>query len=219
MSTGRKLNTISIQLGQLLGQINNKLNAALFKAKKTIDPHEMATSQLAADLNNWQRQLALFGRELARIDNSLDVRERNVRSVPRSQRFRERQSIDSTRNLLDSVEKQAAVVQARLEELTRMVLIPDGVEAINKSFGLINDALKEADELSEMLEKAQQAGTLSGREALQMKTVVSEGRHYLQSAPQVQNAGPDWLLILTLTARIAHMAVLALYNRTKSDKK
>lgn len=216
MSTGRRLNTISIQLGQLLDKINHKLNAILFKAKKTIDPHRFATSELAADLGSWQRQLEMFGREFARIENTLDVRDRNVRGVPRSQRFRERQSIDSTRSQLASVEKQAAVVQARLEELTRRVLIPDGVEAINKSFKLVNDALKEADELSDMLAKAQRTGSLSGPEALQMKTVVSESRHVLQSMPQAQSAGPDWLLILTLTARIAHLAVLAMYRKAKS---
>ena len=216
MSTGRRLNVISIQLGQLLNRINHRLNAVMVSDSRSIEPHKIASSQLVSDLDAWQRQLDLTRRELDRIGSTLDVRERSVRSVERSQRFREQQSIDTLSGQLVKVGKQAATVRARLEALIAMVLIPDSVDTINRSFELVYSASEEFREISEMLTKAERAGSIASREAAEVRMVISEARHVVRPANQQQNGAPDWLLLLTLTARIAQMLLLAAYRRKGS---
>jgi len=207
MSAGKTINTISIQLQLLLRKINTRLLASL-ASPGSIAPHKASGNPLIAELNSWQRQLEQFQRQLSRIGDNLDYRERYVQKVPRAQRYRERQSIGSTRDNLEQTEKLAAVVHGRLKQLVHRMLIPGDVEAVNKSFDLLADTLKETRELDEWLEKAARVGTLSRHDVSELRTVISESKASYQNMPLPQAAGVDWLLMLTLFVRVAHIVAL-----------
>ena len=212
MSTGRTINTISIQLRLLLRKINNRLLATLM-SHESIAPHKTAGNPLVAELNSWQRQLELFQRQLDRIGDNLDYRQTYVQKVPRAHRYREQQSINSGRDNLDQVQSLANEVQGRLKQLVHRMLVPGDVEAINKSFDLLSDAIKETRELEEWIEKAARAGTLTRHDASELRTEIAEAKAYYTNQTQPAPAGVDWLLMLTVLVRVAHM--IALKTMTK----
>ena len=212
MTSGSATNTIAIQLQQLLRKINNQLLAS-FASPQSVAQHEMAGNTLINDLQNWQHQLEMFQRRLRQIDHQLASREQRVHGLQRTQRYRERQSIGSGRDSLDQAEDLAAEVRRRLKQLVHRTLIPGDVEAINKGFDLLDDAAKEMIEFQQLIEKASRAGNISHHDATQLRTIVSEGGAVYQNMPKSQAAGPDWLVMLTLIVRLAHMAVLSRRNR------
>lgn len=214
MAGGTTVSSIAIQLSRLLARIDNRLLAAI-ASPQTVAPHQMNNNPLLGELQGWQHQLDLYQRRLKQVDSQLDFRESRVRSVPRHLQFRERQSIGSHRDSLAAAERLAREVRSRLRQLIHRSLVPGDVEATNMAFDLIDDMLKETREVRDWVDKAQREGILTRDDAVQIKSVVSDTGAQYQNLVKTQPVGTDWLLLLTLTMRIAHMIVLrARNNRT-----
>lgn len=212
MAKSASLTSISIQLQQLLHAINTRLLAAA-AAPDAVEPHEIATSRLVLELENWGRQIDLYLKRLRQIQGNLDVRASQIRSVPRDQRFRERQSIGGRQDAHDRTLAIALEAKARLKDLFMKTILPGDVELTNKAFDQIDDTIKEFKELSEAIDKAQLAKKLSQSEAVTMKSVISKDMAVVQN-PATQMPIADPLLTLSLVARLF---VLYLKSRNKDN--
>jgi hypothetical protein len=211
MSGAATSSMISVQLQQILKKINDRLLSSL-AAPQSVAQHEMAGNPLVRELSSWQKQIELFQKRLGQIDSGLHGRAQAVHSLPRDQRFRERQSIGSGRDSLAEAQALAATTRERLMQLIRRTLVPGGVEAVNKGTGLVDDALKEFAELEKLVEQSARSGGLSQQELQTIQTVLRESGPQIQSH-KVQPGGADWLLLVTVMLRVTQIVLLKVVSK------
>ena len=209
MANAASINSIAIQLQQLLRTINTRLLSAI-ASPGAVKPHEIATSPKVQELENWGRQIDLYLKRLQQIEGHLDLRASRIRGVPRTDRFRENQSIGDKRDALNQALSLALEAKSRLKDLFMRTILPGDIQATNMIFDQVDDAIKEFKELSEAIDKAKLAKKLSQSEAVTMKSVMSKDFAVVQN-PATQMPIADPLLTLSLVARL-----LALYLRSRS---
>ena len=206
MAKSASLTSISIQLQQLLRTINTRLIAAI-ASPQVVKPHEVATSPRVQELENWGRQIDLYLKRFRQIQGNLDRRASQIRSVPRDQRFRERQSINGRQDALDQALAIALEAKARLKDLLMRTLLPDGVQGTNMFFDQVDDAIKEYKEISEAIEKAKLANKLSQTEAVAMQSVISKDTAIVQNPAAPQGSLEGTMLTLSMLLRLLIMSI------------
>ena len=216
MANSASINSIAIQLQQLLRAINTRLIAAA-ASPGTVKPHEIGTSPKVRELEDWRRQIDLYIKRLRQVESHLDMRASQTRSVPRHMRFRERQSISDKRDALNQALSLALEAKDRLKELFRRMLIPDLVQAINAAGKEFDKALEESYELLEDIDAAMSRGTLDRQLGTQLRTEIKKDLPVIQNQPAAQVPMVDVLLTLSLMTRLVAMWIASRHQDGDDD--
>lgn len=216
MAQSASVNSIAIQLQQLLHSINTRLIVAA-ASPGTVKPHEIATSPKIRELENWGRQIDLYIKRLWQVENRLDMRASQTHSVPRHLRFRERQSIADKRDALHQALSLADETKDRLKELLHRMLIPDRVQSINRAGMEFDKALEETADLLRDIESAQHRGTLDQQLGMQLRSEIKKDLPVIQNLPAAQVPMVDVLLTLSLLIRLLAMSIAARHDDDDND--
>ncbi len=188
------LQLIHVQLGRLLGTIEQELTKLLSSASFPL-ASSAAYDRVWHSIDSWEEQLNLIGRNLSSEMQRLELESGRISSLPRDARYSMQQSLaDRGRNLNDAM---AAVgkVRERLDLLLDRLGRPTGPEIIKALEKLTTGTYKQA----ELMQAASRE-----LHALSSTTSVSSIRG---PAP---SAGPDLLVSIAVIGRMLQIVALHL---------
>lgn len=203
MSTGSRVNVITMQLERLLQTIK-KETMDLTCAGTTPDLESENYLSYFKQLEGWRQQLRLWTKQIEGMKSTLSMRSGAVRSLPRTQRFRENQSINDHMDRLKGLEQQVQEVVQALEYLFLTSVSPTDLDIVNRSAQLIEnqlDFMKELESVESALVKASQTRKITGQRTGEARSAIVELRARVQISQAQNQAQPlvtDYLAMATV---------------------
>ena len=192
MTSGTRLNAISIQLGLLEKNIKQESLRLISQGVRPAvdDPGYHAFFR---QLQQWSSQMELILRRLGSIKHEIALSREQVKRVPRGQRYRAQQSVSDREKHLQKIENDANGAAAHLTRLYQLALTPTGVDIQRGVFQMVEGALDARANFAE-LEKL----SLKQSSASATATVMKARQALQVSRPDV----PDALTVLVLVMQL-----------------